>query len=961
MDRGPGIKIRKRRPMKQMMIRALGVVGATLTASVGLAQFGNWGSVCVDPMNMMPRTNDHNVGRIGNDLMVIGLGLSGSVTYGGENGPCFNPAVTIPIAGNFAINIGPQGSIHQTSQDFQDDGMAVTFGAFQDPAWCYAAISKGGERTRWGAGGFSEFFVGFSNRYMRATQTVANVRAQLQIEVVADAIRFRWNLTNLDTADANIGLWFGGAVAMLVGGGQSFTGDISTGFGGFPGKGTYVFLPNQRPPNTDISFDKNLNPATFPAYADLCFGQTDAFGIRVENESSAATSDVAENQPAIADRFWIGKNTFLLGAVDATDAAFPVAMLPDTTYQRNSAFVQAFPEQVVPAGQSIQILHYVRSTWGTSDYKLPYGVVVDAPKLIGTPQNDFNGNPLGGNIFPNPFNMRVYVDNVGGYGFDGREFPLNDVRVKVKFAANSGITLTGATATVPYELERTIAVVPERETRFLDFQATAGPNVSGIVPYTVEIFSQPGNVRKTIQGSITFAARPRLSLVKDANFVTFPFTFTDTSLETILENFLDPNVAGGDFQAYRWDPIQQGYVIANSVERGRSYWVIYNNDAGTNTIANLAGSPTMPPANLNSSQLIQNRFGFNMIGNPYNYPIPVNQINGVSAAAPQTSRTFREMVELGYVQSFLTTWDPVAKDYVFIDSESGVLEPNRGYWVRVLTPDDVTFNFPPVFETFVPEQQRRPNAWRQTERQWKLQLSARTADGIDAQNFVGQAASADQARKLRIYEPPMAPVQKVAIAIEEQINGQPTRMAQSLSETQGRHEWKIIVTAKEAGDVTVTWPNLGTLPKNVRLRLEDKATGASRFLRQTSGYTFRMDKPGTRELRLTSEVGGIATAVIGNVVASQPARSTNRNSPFTISYTLSGDATTSVRILAANGKEVFTVTRGRADRAGQNSVVWNLRNAANQAVAPGTYRVEIVVETATGERVRKVVPINVIR
>ena len=34
---------------------------------------------------------------------------------------------------------------------------------------------------------------------------------------------------------------------------------------------------------------------------------------------------------------------------------------------------------------------------------------------------------------------------------------------------------------------------------------------------------------------------------------------------------------------------------------------------------------------------------------------------------------------------------------------------------------------------------------------------------------------------------------------------------------------------------------------------------------------------------------------------------------------------------------------------------------ANRAVAPGTYRVEILAETPDGERVRKIVPVNVIR
>jgi hypothetical protein len=66
-------------------------------------------------------------------------------------------------------------------------------------------------------------------------------------------------------------------------------------------------------------------------------------------------------------------------------------------------------------------------------------------------------------------------------------------------------------------------------------------------------------------------------------------------------------------------------------------------------------------------------------------------------------------------------------------------------------------------------------------------------------------------------------------------------------------------------------------------------------------------------------------------------------------------------VLSGAGREVFTVSRGRADRAGENSVVWALRDNASRLVAPGAYRVEIIAETATGERVRKVIPINVIR
>ena len=953
--------------MKQMWIRACAAVGTGVLTTVAMGQIPNWGDICVDPMNTTPRSDDFFVQTLNNDLMIFRMGVSGTVTYGGQNGPCYAPnARTIPITGKFTLSVGQRGSLQQTSQGFIDDFMAITFGAFQDPVWCYATTTKNGTRTRFGSAGLGTTFVGFSNRYMYTESTGDNVQARLRVDLMGDAVKMRWQLTNLDAEQANIGLWFGGALGFLSQQ-DSFGGSRSSGIGLGPSpKPAYIYLPNQRPPRTDVQFDRNLNPAAFPDYVDMVFGQSDAFGIRIENTPSAATADVAENQPAEATQFWLGKNDFLLGAIDDAAAAFPVAMLPDTGFLNNAAFVQAFAERPVQANGTTTFLHYIRSTWSNGDYKLPYAAVVDAPQLIGTPVLDQNGQQANGNLVPNPFPIRVYIDNVGGYAGlgDNTEVPLNDVRVRLKFNANAGVTIAGASGSVPHELERTIAVVQPKNDEFVDFNVTLGQNVTGVVPYTVEVFSQPGNVRKTINGSIMVAARPRLTMYQDANLMTFPYQFDDTSLETVLANFVDPVIPGGDFQAYRWDPVQQGYVITNTLERGRGMWIIYNNTAKSTEIANLAGNPRMSGTLLNSSDLIQNRSGFNMIGNPYNYPVPVSQLVGVSAANPQFSRTFRELVELGFVQSFLTYWDPVTKDYNFVDSQTGLLEPNRGYWLRVLTTDDLTISYPPVNLTWTPEQLRRANKqtpWVQNDKQWKLKLTARTTEGIDSENHVGQAANAEQARMMRIWEPPMAPNQRVSLSVEDTVNGAPSRMAQTLSDKTGRHEWKVVVESKEAGDVTVTWPNLSTLPKNVRLRLEDRASNVTRFLRQSSGYTFRMNQPGRREFTLTAEPGGTVGAVISNVVVSQPARSANRNSPFTISYTLATDATTSVRILSATGKEVYVATRGRADSAGENRIVWNLRNSANQAVAPGTYRVELVAETGSGERIRKVIPINVIR
>jgi hypothetical protein len=212
-----------------------------------------------------------------------------------------------------------------------------------------------------------------------------------------------------------------------------------------------------------------------------------------------------------------------------------------------------------------------------------------------------------------------------------------------------------------------------------------------------------------------------------------------------------------------------------------------------------------------------------------------------------------------------------------------------------------------------------------------------------------------------MMEPPITPVHDVELAIKEMINGQPLRLAQSLTERTGRKEWTLEATTTKAGTVHLTWPNISTVPKKIRFRLTDLSTGTTRDLRQVSGYTFEASGASTREFKIEALPGGISAVVIGSVSVNRAGGGRAINEPFTINYTLSNSATTTIRILSGSGKEVYSVARGRADNAGQNSATWALRDNANRLVAPGASRVEILAETPTGERVRRVVPINVIR
>jgi hypothetical protein len=389
-------------------------------------------------------------------------------------------------------------------------------------------------------------------------------------------------------------------------------------------------------------------------------------------------------------------------------------------------------------------------------------------------------------------------------------------------------------------------------------------------------------------------------------------------------------------------------------------WIVPANDEG---YIDLNGA-TLPGDIPTGGMLTTLKKGWNMIGNPYNYAVPLADLVGVVDDSPADSYTWSELVQNGFVNSAVVTWDrgPTGDNpngaYKFTTSQSSKLEPHKGYWIYVNTFNPVRIAWPPVLIPGLSDAGRADEEVWNTEKQWRIQLSARTSGGSDVQNWVGYTNNPQKVPTLTWAKPPKSPDMPIEMVIEGTVQGQPARVAQAITDKKTKTEFRVHVNNANAGDVTITWPNLPSIPRNVRAKLTDLATGEVRDLRAVSGYTYYMSQPGTREFTITLEQAGSSRPTIGNVLVAQDNRS---GGAMTISYALSADALVSVRVLSASGKEVFTVTRGRADNSGENQVLWNLRDNANRAVAPGTYRVEILAETPDGERVRKIVPVNVIR
>lgn len=955
------------------ILASLSCIGGIAHAQVG------WGDFCIDPENTDPRPAPYIANYIGNDFIILGAGATGTATYGGQNGPCYGPtAHTLPLEGRLGFMIGPVGSV-QT--DF-DDLMALTTGMPTDPGgdYCFGMMVRDGEQVLIGSGGVGQF-VGASYRYVDTTWVNGQTQVRRRARVVGDAVRLEWKFTNLSATDnqtigmkfcAYTGMRTSNGVTDQAGNGQSGS-DLGTSGPGGTRTPNFIELPGQRPPITEKNW---LNSSTnFPSQANFQWSQWMPYGMRVDNVSTPATSDASEVYQFIignhgfssptAGLFFTqdGNPTNVRGRLGTDDGQGDPALTDTFDPLREDSdillgevsFVQVFRPETVAPQTSRTIVHYIRSPWSVGDYVGNYTALVDAPRIVEPNSSGTNG------LTPNPLTIAAYVDNQ--YADINRQVPLVNVRFTINFPEGSGLALApGETQT------KTVAQVLSNNIANVTWNVVADGEAVGELPYTVTV--APANTQtKTLTGKVLVAATPKLRLPEGATLVTIPWGFSDTSLDAIFGPIGDPDALrfGVDYVAYRWDPNTGAYLPTSTVRRGDSVWIVCNNDEGYRAL-NGALTPTDQGTGGLQTSL---QPGWNMIGNPYPFAVPLGQLLGVGLTDPTNVLTWKEMVDNGWVSPSLAYWqrsvdDPSTGFYSFTTGSADVLQPQRGYWVYVTTPLPVRVSWPPVYAPGLSNTLNRGAAaqpvktvWKQTDKQWRLQLVARTSEGLDSQNFIGLAANTATAKSLKAYKPPASPNAKVELAIADVEAGKPTRLAASFAERPGRKSWKVVARALEPGEITLTWPNIATLPKNVRLSIKDEVNGTTRDLRFQSGYTFNMEEVGSREFTVTMEPGGATRALIGNVTVSRPSR--DINGPIAINYALSSEAVTTVRILGAGGKEVYTVSRGRAASAGENSVTWALRDNANRAVAPGTYQVEIVAETSTGERVRKLVPVNVVR
>jgi hypothetical protein len=752
---------------------------------------------------------------------------------------------------------------------------------------------------------FSQAWPGASGTYIRRIWNVEGWDTDLRIDLVQSAARISLRVRNNGDEPASLAL--------------RLASDVETGVEiGFDRNGAsrppYVYVQGQRPIRTYT----DIRGVQIPNAIEFYLGRGNLAG---SSRYFLRPVKGFEDQTPI-DRLVIGSWFFVQGTAIWEPTLFPDAFINDVAI---NLFVNA--RNFAP-GQEREYVFYVTLTPVDLDVQPPIALGVEALPVVEPDGQDLSRLEDNGE-----FTIVANVTNQ--YFVVGREIDLTNVAVDLSLPA--GVSLApGQTRT------RTIARLAPGETASERWRVIADPTTVGFVTFRVSVQAPPAPT-KTVSRTILISATANRKLESGFQIVSIPFT-TTSSLDEVL------NLPGA-YQAKRWNPERELYETIDTIQPGQGFWLFLPGDA---IVAQY--DPTtlrVPTSVFDTSVPLPLKRGWNQIGNPYPYPLVLGQVVVVAASDPRRSLSFFEAAQRGVIRGVLYYWDEFSREYKFTSDPNTPLLPHRGYWIKAN--EDIEFVYPPVFlpgtgfgGDITRSREERPNL----PNDWRLQIVARTTRGVDTQNFIGISAG----RNAGDIEEPPTPLPERPVNLVILKSGTGTPLMQEIRPLANRQQFDLLVEAASGEEVTLTFPNLNTVPQGYRLRLTDLNTGRAVDLRTTPEYRFV--STGRTRLQITVERAARTGALITSVNVGSAGRGANSVS---ISYVLADNAQTSIQIVGSDGRTIASLHRGRAATRGVNTVSWNLRDDQGRAVPPGTYQVQVEARTEDGQTARAVRPLVLTR
>ncbi len=877
-------------------------------AIAGAQSYSPFEFPCRCPNNNDPVSRDYRAIWVSNGVLGATLGLSGTVTwiincFPMEDADC----TTRPAEGS--IQLGTAGGTALLGLNDNDHALTSGYPWAVYPGGMFLSmrVQRGTETQTfvWGRQEgapslrFSQAWPGASGYYIRRIWNVGDWDTDLRIDLIQSVMRISVKVRYIGTETATLQL--------------RLASDVEAGV---EDPRSYVYAQGRRP----IEIYTDLRGADVPPAIEYYLGRGDL---------RASSRYILRPQPGFPDatpiqRLFIGSWFFTM----ATSIWEPVFF--EDAFVGDFAFALFTEPRVFTQGVERTFVFYVMLTPLDADVQPPLALSVECQPVVEPNTRDLSQ-------LANNGEFTVYASVTNQYFVVGREIDLNNIVVDILLPQQLRLA-SGQQRT------QTIARLAPGETGSVSWRVIADPKFPGFA--TVRVSAQaPPAPNKSVGRTILISATAQRQAYQGFQLASIPFTTTAPLREVI-------DLSADFYQAKRWNPARERYEEIDTIQPGQGFWLYLPSDP---VAIQLNTDAIQYPSQVFSASVpVPLERGWNQIGNPYPYPLVLGHLVVVSKVNPRESLTFFEASRRGVIRGVLYYWDEFSAQYRFTSDPTTPLNPHRGYWIKAN--EDIELIFPPVFlpgTGFGGQPPRSATESPASPNEWRLQIIARTVDGEDSENYIGITSGRNVAE---VEEPPV-PLPQVPVRLSLVKSGTGTPLMQDLRPANGvRHQFEFIVEAREGDEVTLRFPNLRTVPSGYRLRLTDQGTGRTVDLRTTPEYRFV--STGRTRFSLTVERAGRQSALITNLTVSSAGRGVNSVS---ISYVLSENAQTQVRIVGANGRTVATLQNGRSATRGVNTVVWNLRDDQGRVMPPGTYQVQVEARTEEGQVARMVRPLVLTR
>ena len=443
----------------------------------------------------------------------------------------------------------------------------------------------------------------------------------------------------------------------------------------------------------------------------------------------------------------------------------------------------------------------------------------------------------------------------------------------------------------------------------------------GVLSFPVEL-DEPGIVKTDGQpAGATQAAYRLIALPVNANQKRPTAVLGDDI------SFLSSASAYDPEEARFFEPVGQTvseFPRTNDMVAGKAFWLITRSgvdlwDTGPGT--------TFP---LDGEYQIGLSEGWNFIGNPFNFSIPVDRLR----TADEQDIVLRTYGGGGYnsVNNPVTAMQPFVGYAVFSESATTLfVDPTPGA--------NASAN----------EAAKQRLAQTRPELDWSIRIVGRSGNAQDADNVAGVMRDATTGRDAIDWAEPPFVSGAVSVAFPRPGWGQARTFSSDIRPVPARGEtWTFEVSTNASRPVSLLFDGVRDVPSGWSVWLLDEKLKVARDLQASARYEIEAPVPG--EKRAFQLVVGTSDFVKGRLQTAEALPKSyvlesvfpNPSSgPATIRFGLPQQEEVTIEVYNVLGQRVATVLQQAARKEGFHAVQWNGRDGSGASLASGVYFVRL--------------------